>query len=234
MPGWKARPRPHRSKAAQTAARPAPWPARSDRCRGRPGREPAAARARPPRRMLSGPTAPTAPTGQWVIDVTEATFQAEVLERSLAPPVVIDFWADWCGPCKQLSPVLERLAEAGRGTWILAKIDVDADPRIAQAFRVQAIPMVFAVVGGQPLNGSPGHPRAPGAADDRLHDRAVARAMTARGPSPRRRPRWARVRIRSRSRTIRGSYPAAEAMPGARRVRHRRGGLPADPRRGAG
>ncbi len=87
-----------------------------------------------------------------IIDVTEATFQSEVLERSLTTPVVIDFWADWCGPCKQLSPVLEKLAIEGGGSWVLAKIDVDANPRIAQAFRVQGIPMVFAVVGGQPVD----------------------------------------------------------------------------------
>ncbi len=87
-----------------------------------------------------------------IIDVTEATFQSEVLERSLQTPVVIDFWADWCGPCKQLSPVLEKLALEGGGSWVLAKIDVDANPRLAQAFRVQSIPMVFAVVGGQPVD----------------------------------------------------------------------------------
>jgi putative thioredoxin len=90
--------------------------------------------------------------GVAVIDVTEATFQSEVVERSLTTPVVLDLWAEWCEPCKQLSPVLEKLAVEGGGSWVLAKIDVDANPRIAQALRVQGIPMVFAVVGGQPID----------------------------------------------------------------------------------
>ncbi|MGH3645738.1 MAG: tetratricopeptide repeat protein [Micromonosporaceae bacterium] len=95
---------------------------------------------------------PNGSGGVTVIDVSEATFQSEVLERSLHTPVVIDFWAEWCEPCKQLSPVLEKLAVEGNGSWVLAKIDVDANQRIAAAFRVQGIPMVYAVIGGQPVD----------------------------------------------------------------------------------
>ncbi len=97
------------------------------------------------------PAPPGAATGSYVIDVTEATFQTEVINRSARVPVLIDFWADWCGPCKQLSPILERLANSSGGRWVLAKIDADANQQLTGAFGVQGIPAVFAVVKGQPL-----------------------------------------------------------------------------------
>lgn len=98
------------------------------------------------------PQAAGAAPGGSVIDVTEATFQSEVVERSLRQLVVVDLWADWCGPCKQLSPVLEKLAAESNGAWVLAKIDVDANPRISQLFGVQSIPTVVAIAGGQPVD----------------------------------------------------------------------------------
>jgi putative thioredoxin len=106
------------------------------------------------RRQQAAKAAETGESGNgeasaFVFDVTEETFNTDVAARSRTTPVIVDLWADWCGPCKQLSPVLEKLANEAAGAWVLAKIDVDANPRLAQAFQAQSIPMVVAIVGGQ-------------------------------------------------------------------------------------
>lgn len=83
------------------------------------------------------------------LDVTDATFQSAVYDRSFQVPVVVDLWADWCGPCKQLGPVLERVVAETGGAVELAKVDVDSSPQVASMFKVQSIPAVFAVSKGQ-------------------------------------------------------------------------------------
>ena len=109
------------------------------------------ARSEAAARAASAPSA-----GQYVVDATEANFQTEVLDRSFQVPVLLDLWADWCEPCKTLSPILERLAAEGAGSWILAKVDVEANQRISQMLQVQSIPTVFAVIGGQLVPGFQG------------------------------------------------------------------------------
>lgn len=87
------------------------------------------------------------------IDVTDATFETEVIQRSMTTPVVVDLWAEWCGPCRTLGPILERVVAATNGKVVMAKVDVDRNPAISQAFRVQSIPAVYALVDGQVVDG---------------------------------------------------------------------------------
>jgi len=88
----------------------------------------------------------------FVINVTRATFQQDIVQKSMELPVVIDFWAPWCNPCRQLAPILEALAAEMGGKFILAKVNTDEEPEIAQAFRVESLPTVFAMIQGQPVD----------------------------------------------------------------------------------
>lgn len=91
-----------------------------------------------------------------VFDATTDTFEAEVLQKSLQVPVLVDFWATWCGPCKTLGPILEKLAGEYNGAFLLAKVDVDKEQQIAAAFQIRSVPTVFLVKGGQLVDGFPG------------------------------------------------------------------------------
>ncbi len=90
---------------------------------------------------------------QIMADVTDATFETDVVERSRTVPVVIDLWAEWCGPCKQLGPMIEKVVAETNGAVELAKVDVDANKEVAGAFKVQSIPAVYAMVDGKIVDG---------------------------------------------------------------------------------
>lgn len=152
--------RPGRQSAARPAAtspappRPAAAPRTPISARGAVDlstyRSPAGTVGSPPATPPgSVPAAGTAPPGSFTRAVDEAGFQADVLEQSMTVPVVLDLWATWCEPCKQLSPILERLADEYAGRFLLATVDVDAEQRIAAALQVQSIPSVLGVIRGQ-------------------------------------------------------------------------------------
>ncbi len=100
-----------------------------------------------------GQTATDAPAGELIKDTTEATFMADVVDVSMQVPVIVDFWAPWCGPCKQLTPTLEAAVQAAGGKVRMVKVNVDENQMVAGQMRVQSIPAVFGFVGGQPVDG---------------------------------------------------------------------------------
>ena len=102
--------------------------------------------------MLSD-AVPATPPADLIKDSTDAAFMTDVIEASKVQPVIVDFWATWCGPCKTLGPNLEKAVKAAKGAVKLVKVDVDANPRIAGQLRVQSIPTVYAFVDGQPVDG---------------------------------------------------------------------------------
>lgn len=103
--------------------------------------------------IIGSADAPAAGSAGVIKDTTTATFARDVLEESMSVPVIVDFWAPWCGPCKQLGPMIEKAVTAAGGAVKLVKIDIDQNPEIAQQMRIQSIPAVFAFFQGRPVDG---------------------------------------------------------------------------------
>jgi putative thioredoxin len=132
-----------------------------------------------------------------VLDITAERFETDVLQRSLQTPVLIDFWAEWCGPCKTLGPVLEKLAAEYNGAFVLAKVDVEAEQELGAAFQVRSIPMVVLVKDGQLVDGFQGalpegqlrqflqhHGIAPAAVDTAASEQPAGEETAANKPDP--------------------------------------------------
>ena len=103
--------------------------------------------------LLNEGTNPASPSGDLVIDVTTQNFMKDVIEESKSRPVLVDFWAPWCGPCKTLGPVIEKVVRAAKGKVKLAKMNIDEHPQVAQQLGIQSIPAVFVFSNGQPVDG---------------------------------------------------------------------------------
>ncbi|MGE4218703.1 MAG: thioredoxin [Alphaproteobacteria bacterium] len=120
--------------------------------------------------------------GGWVKDTDTANFAVDVLDASMEAPVLVDFWAPWCGPCKQLGPIIEKVVNGLGGAVRLVKLNIDDNPQIAQQMRVQSIPAVFAFAGGRPVDGFVG--ALPESQIKAFVDRVIRAAGSITGPSP--------------------------------------------------
>lgn len=125
---------------------------------------------------LIGAAQPAAP--DLIKDTTSRSFQKDVIEASAKVPVIVDFWAPWCGPCKQLGPILEKVVKAANGKVKLVKVDIDENPELAQALQIQSIPAVYAFAGGRPVDAFVG------AQPESQIKAFVERLTGAIGPSP--------------------------------------------------